>query len=162
MFLYYYALLDRPIEEIRASFLEILGGAEEAAEVAYRRGEEMRARLRLDGTAFAKTVRMDVGTPVVDEQGVIVPLTWKATGTPGLFPRMEAELTLSSLGPSTTHLSLQGRYRPPLGALGRALDKLVLHRVAEVSVKTFVDLLAERVGERAVWRVSSPHPSPGG
>jgi hypothetical protein len=43
---------------------------------------------------------------------------------------------------------MSARYRPPLGMIGRALDKALMHRVAEATVKDFLD----RVGERLALR----------
>ena len=68
-----------------------------------------------------------------------LPLEWWATGTTALFPRMDAELTVADLGGSLTQVLFQGNYQPPLGSVGRMLDRAVLHRFAEVSVKDFVD-----------------------
>jgi hypothetical protein len=34
------------------------------------------------------------------------------------------------MGPDQVMLTLMGRYEPPLGAVGRGLDRLVLHRIA--------------------------------
>ena len=56
------------------------------------------------------------------------------------------------LGPKRTQLSISARYRPPMGPLGRALDKAMLHRVAEATIKDFLD----RVGERLEARDPTP------
>jgi hypothetical protein len=42
-----------------------------------------------------------------------------------------------------TQLTLRGRYEPPLGTLGRQIDRLLLHRVAEATVRSFMRRLAE-------------------
>jgi hypothetical protein len=68
-----------------------------------------------------------------------VPLEWWATGTPALFPRMEAELTVADMGGDLTQVRFQGSYEPPLGTVGRILDRTLLSRFAEASVKDFVD-----------------------
>jgi hypothetical protein len=43
---------------------------------------------------------------------------------------------------------MSARYRPPLGAFGQALDRAMLHRVAEATIKDFLDRVGERVGAR--------------
>jgi len=58
---------------------------------------------------------------------------------------MDAELELASLGPQLTQLSLSGRYQPPLGLVGRTIDKALLSRVAEATIKDFVDRLASAI-----------------
>ncbi len=150
MFIYSYAVLQEvPFPAAERAFEGALAGLSETANIAYRHGEELRARIGPRDGRIAKTIRLDVGEPVRGEGQVRVPLAWEATGTPGIFPRMEATLIVSAMGPETTHLAFQGTYRPPLGALGRALDRAGLHRVAEASVKAFVDRLADALRERA-------------
>lgn len=60
---------------------------------------------------------------------------------------MDADLLLAPLGTQLTQLALRGSYRPPLGALGRAADRALLHRIAEASVKGFVDRIARALEE---------------
>jgi hypothetical protein len=70
-------------------------------------------------------------------------LRWKAARAPALFPAMQAELFVYPLSTTETQLDLQGHYRPPLGAIGGAIDSLVLHRIAEASVHRFVHEVAK-------------------
>lgn len=147
MFIYYFVHLNRPFEEVRVQLLDVLGGLDGMAAAAYRDGEEIRARIGVGGEPplFAKTVRMEVGEPVGEEETMLLPILWEATGRPGLFPRMEAEVVLAALGPGLTQLSLRGSYRPPLGPIGRVFNRALLHRVAEASVKGFVDQVARAI-----------------
>jgi uncharacterized membrane protein len=62
---------------------------------------------------------------------------------------LDAELEFASLGDELTQVSLSGRYQPPLGLVGRTIDKALLSRVAEATIKDFVDRLA-RALEAAV------------
>jgi hypothetical protein len=73
----------------------------------------------------------------------LVPLTWEATGSDGLLPALEGDLEIGPLGPNRTQLSISVMYRPPMGVVGRALDRTLLHRVAEATVKDFLDRVAE-------------------
>jgi hypothetical protein len=43
-------------------------------------------------------------------------------------------------------LRIAGSYRPPLGALGTALDAAILHRVARATVRAFLDRIAADIG----------------
>jgi hypothetical protein len=72
-------------------------------------------------------------------------MTWKASGSGRLFPKLEADLELAPLGPSRTQLAISARYRPPLGTVGRAIDRAALHLVAEATIKDFLDRVAERL-----------------
>jgi hypothetical protein len=90
-----------------------------------------------------KTVTLDAGEAIERNEVTIVPIKWQATGSPGLFPGLEADLEVAAIGPMFTQLTLRGRYEPPLGTLGRQIDRLLLHRVAEATVRSFMRRLAE-------------------
>ena len=143
MFIYYYVLVGAgERSRLESALMDVLRDQPEIADVAYRKGEEIRARLGLDGAPVAKTVRLDVGVPYRGRQETTIPVTWEATGAPGLFPKMEGELVVAPVGPDVTQIALRGTYRPPLGAVGRAVDRALFHRIAETSIKRFVDRLA--------------------
>jgi hypothetical protein len=60
--------------------------------------------------------------------------TWQAAQGAGFFPTMDATLSVYPLSSRETQLDLHGRYRPPLGTVGNALDAAVGHRVAEATL----------------------------
>lgn len=73
-------------------------------------------------------------------ENVVVPLRWEATGQTGrLCPSFDANLSLTS-GAAATTLSIVGRYDPPLGLVGRGLDRALLSRGAQMTADS---LLAE-------------------
>jgi len=72
-------------------------------------------------------------------------IAWTAASAAGLFPSMEATLSVYPLSAQETQIDLHGRYRPPLGVVGDALDALVGHRIAEASVLRFVEDIAGRI-----------------
>ncbi len=69
-------------------------------------------------------------------------LDWKAAKAPGLFPMMKAELAIYPLTATETQLDFSGKYEPPLGWLGTAVNAVVGHRIAEASVHRFVGEVA--------------------
>jgi len=99
----------------------------------------------VDGRRLSKNVEIDVGKPVASADRTWIPIGWRATGPSGLFPVLDAELEFASLGSELTQLSLSGRYQPPLGLVGRTIDKALLSRVAEATIKDFVDRLARAI-----------------
>jgi hypothetical protein len=99
----------------------------------------------VDGHRVSKSVAIDVGKPVVGADRTWVPIFWRATGPRTLFPVLDAELELAPLGGNLTQLSLSGRYQPPLGLVGRTIDKALLSRVAEATIKDFLDRLASAI-----------------
>jgi hypothetical protein len=117
------------------------------ASFADERGQHLLAEVGfpVDGHRVSKNVEIDVGTPVASAGKTWIPIAWRATGPSGLFPVLDAELEFASLGTKLTQLSLNGRYQPPLGLLGRTIDKALLFRVAEATIKDFVDRLARAI-----------------
>ena len=99
----------------------------------------------VDGHRVSKNVEIDVGTPVANAGKTWIAIAWRATGPSNLFPILDAELEFASLGTQLTQLSLSGRYQPPLGLVGRTIDKALLSRVAEATIKDFVDRLARAI-----------------
>ena len=90
--------------------------------------------------------------PAGHTQTTAMRLRWNAARAAALFPSMEAELIVYPLSRDETQIALDGRYTPPLGALGGALDSLIGHRVADASVHRFVtdvaSLLRAELGSR--------------
>ncbi|MHB1787269.1 MAG: hypothetical protein ACYCS7_14220, partial [Acidimicrobiales bacterium] len=71
--------------------------------------------------------------------GVLLAFSWDALGSTSLFPRLDADFEAAPLGMGRTQLVLRARYEPPGGALGRGVDRLLLHRVAESTLRAFLD-----------------------
>lgn len=88
---------------------------------------------------LSRVTRVRVGR--LDERGetLIVPITWQADSLSAAFPVLHADLEVVALSESATQLTLMGRYDPPLGALGQRLDRLLLHRIAQASVRAFLE-----------------------
>lgn len=79
---------------------------------------------------------------VYDVPALRLRLVWEAVAHPGIFPAMTATLRVFPLSSTETQLELEGTYDPPLGPVGKALDAVALHRIAEVSAATFVKEVA--------------------
>jgi hypothetical protein len=112
----------------------------DGATAAYTEGERLFLTVSATGgeVTVRKRVQIDLGAAYVRGEGLVVPLSWWATGAQRLFPTLDADLELMPLGPDQVMLTLMGRYEPPLGAVGRGLDRLVLHRIAETCVRSFL------------------------
>jgi hypothetical protein len=82
----------------------------------------------------------------------VVALRWEAIGPDGgLFPVLDADITLAGAGETSTSLRLEGVCRPPLRALAAGLDRVISHRVATATIQGFLG----RVGEA----IASPLPA---
>ena len=77
------------------------------------------------------------------EKKMTVRLEWEAAEIPGLFPTMRAQLHVYPITASETQLDFQGEYDPPLGLLGKAIDVVIGHRIAEASVHQFLSEIAD-------------------
>ncbi len=147
VFVYYFGYVHLPFREAERRLLSAFGRLPALADSAYRNGETIRSRLGVgsERPLLAKQVELHIGEPVTAHAHTTIPLSWDATGTPGLFPKMRADLIIAPLGDDMAQVSLRGNYEPPMGAMGRALDRAVLHRVAESSVKAFLDDIVEMI-----------------
>lgn len=116
-------------------------GLELLADAAYRRGEELAV-----GPTPGVTVPVEfaIGVPVVGSNSIAFPIRWRASGATQLFPHMDAELVLSSLGDST-HIEFRGVYTPPMGPVGALLDRVAMHRLAEATVRNFLERLVDLI-----------------
>jgi len=61
---------------------------------------------------------------------------------PRLFPLMKAEISIYPFTATETQLDFLGVYKPPLGLLGKAVNAIIGHRIAEASVHRFVSDVA--------------------
>jgi hypothetical protein len=123
------------------------------AERANHRGDVLLADVGFgDDVRIARTVAVELGEPMRAGSKAVFPLRWSASGSAGLFPSLDADLEVAPLGSDRTQLAISARYVPPLGKLGRAIDRALLSRVAEATVKDFLDRVADTlslsIGER--------------
>src|SRR5687767_10698600 len=113
------------------------------AEDANHRADLLLAEVGFGDTIRLKrTVTVELGAPVRSSTKVIFPLHWAASSPAGVFPSLDADLEVAPLGAQRTQLAMSARYVPPFGALGRALDRALLSRVAEATLKDFLDRVA--------------------
>lgn len=113
-------------------------GLSHASRHAYENGLEhvMRVGPFGDTPVVSKLVRIRFVEPVYHEGVMTLGLRWEATGlTGGLFPVLDGNLTLTRIDDDTTRLRMVASYRPPLGQLGTGLDKAILSKVAEATIR---------------------------
>jgi hypothetical protein len=115
------------------------------------RGEQFLADVGFGpkGLRIEKKVAIELGSRTDFPSMTVLPISWRATGAQGLFPSLEADLEVAPLGPTRTQLAISARYDPPLGLIGRAIDRALLHRVAEATLKDFLDRIGEVLSTRA-------------
>ena len=114
---------------------------------AHQRGDDLLAEVGFgEKVRMRRLVHIELGEPVRAATKTIVPLRWIASGAPGLFPADgRRPRDRAARAPGRCQLAMSARYVPPLGVMGRALDRAVLFRVAEATLKDFLDRVAERL-----------------
>jgi hypothetical protein len=153
VFVRYYLELPLPHERVEQA---LLGSPPEwvaaLAGDAQQRGDGLLAEVGVGplGDRLGRRVAVQLGEPVRFPSMTSLPLTWEPLGLEGLLPRLEADIEIGPLGQDRTQLAISARYRPPLGAAGRAVDRVLLHRVAEATVKDFLDRVGEAITDQAV------------
>jgi hypothetical protein len=116
------------------------------AQHANHRGDELLAEVGFgEDVRIARTVSIDLARPVHMPTKTVLPLRWQASGSKGLFPSLDADLEIAALSPERAQLAISARYVPPLGVVGRAIDRALLFRVAEATLKDFLDQVAKAV-----------------
>lgn len=140
--------IDRDFDEIRARVLaDPRGLIAASAGAAYRHGERVALRLTplLGLPRLGKSISVDLAEPYEREDRLVVPMHWWAPGATRLFPHLDGDLEFAPLGAKTSQITLMASYDPPLGVVGRRADVLLLHRVAEASVRSFLVRVARNL-----------------
>ena len=147
-----YDYVNHPYEQVRAALTKDAGAVFQAAtKAAASRAHSIAAQLRVNiaGIEVATDIAISVKNIEEGAQGATsapatrLQLEWEAAKSPRLFPFMRAELAFYPLTATETQLDFSGSYEPPLGAVGSAMNAIIGHRIAEVSVHRFVTEVAE-------------------
>ena len=147
MFARYFVEIAMQPDRVEAALLEdpqawLPGLATEAT----RRGDDLLSEVGFgEKVRVHRRVRIELDEPLLAATKTVLPLRWTATGAAGLFPELDADLEIAPLDAGRCQLAMSARYVPPLGVMGRALDRAVLFRVAEATIKNFLDRVAERL-----------------
>jgi hypothetical protein len=156
-----FVLIDRPFAEVR----DTLAVAEpswltDSAVAAYAEGERlcMRVISSIGRLRFSKRVWLELGEAKVQADRITQPLCWRAAGGTALFPCMDAEIEVTPVGGALTTVGFQGSYVPPLGSLGQGADRLLLHRLAEATVRALLHQIARRLDGTGSPAVIGPAP----
>jgi hypothetical protein len=148
MFARYFVELPIPADEVERALSgdprEWLPGL---AEKANLKGDRLLAEVGLGETIrLQRKVTIELGPAVRATSKTFFPLRWTASGhTGGLFPALDADLEIAPMGADRAQLAMSARYVPPLGVIGQAIDRAFLSRVAEATLKNFLDGVANAI-----------------
>jgi hypothetical protein len=151
MFIRYYLDLEIPFEDVERALVSapgewVPGLVRDAGDRADRLLTEV--GFEVADERIDKQVEIGFSAPFRLPQKTLLPIWWRATAPEQLFPALEADIEVAALGPNRTQLAMSARYRPPMGTVGRILDRTLLHRVAEATVKDFLDRAGECLSAR--------------
>lgn len=147
VFLRYYITISRSSDEVESAFV---AGAENwlpaLVQQANGDGVKMLSELgfELGKGRIEKRIQVTVGRPRHTSGATLVPIRWRAASTSWLFPALDGQLEIAAIGATNTQLGLSASYEPPLGLVGKIADRALLHRVAEVTVKDFLESVGRR------------------
>lgn len=116
--------------------------------------------MRVHGSGFSRLVLAQVGTPWRSGRTLWRSLSWDPAEDPAavlarLLPSCDGEMGLHRLEASAT-LLFDGRYQPPGGHLGAAMDTLALSRIAQSTIDRLVNDVAERLANAVAEAVGRP------
>ena len=115
------------------------------SETAYRAGLDHLSWAGPSGNSPGRSglERVHFLDPVDRIDSVITGMRWEAAGVSGgLFPALDANITLTAEGHQDTRMTLTGVYRPPFDPLGAGLDRVLLHKVATATIHSLMTNLS--------------------
>lgn len=148
-----YEYVTVPYDKVRDALREDAAGLfQRATMAAARRAEAIVATLHVSVGALDINADVEIRvrgvretSSALGEKAALVDLEWTAARGASLFPEMRATLAIYPLSRTETQLDLSGRYRPPFGVVGKAVDAVVGHRVAQASALHFVQEVAAQL-----------------
>ena len=146
--------VSRPFEAVREYFVSdgtwfapLASAAEEDSEALYLRIGPSWASGRV-----AREVRVTLGPSRDCGVTVVVPVSWQSSGLSALFPVLDGDVELLPLSPDHCRVSLFASYLPPFGQVGGQLNRALLHRVAQSTVRSFLARVAESLEDENLDR----------
>ena len=142
-----YDYVNRPYEHVRDALKkDALNVFQAATKAAASRAQTIASELHIDFGGIGVKTDITITVKGVEEkmaEAGLGPITrllleWEATSMPRLFPLMKGELSIYPLTSSETQLDFWGIYEPPFGAVGKSMNTIVGHRIAEASVHRFI------------------------
>jgi hypothetical protein len=146
-----YDYVNQPYPLVRDALKhDALAVFQSATKAAADRARSVASELRVDVAGIGVKADIKISVKRVMEEcadpmaapATYLLLEWEAATLPRLFPLMRAELSVYPLTPTETQLDFLGAYQPPFGAVGKAMNAVVAHRIAEASVHRFVSDVA--------------------
>jgi hypothetical protein len=146
-----YDYVNHPYERVRKALSQnALTVFQSATRAAASRAQSVAAELHVDVGGIGVKTDIKILVKSIEEKvadasstaATRLLLEWEAATMPRLFPLMKAELSIYPLTATETQLDFSGVYEPPFGAVGKTMNAILGHRIAEVCVHRFVSDVA--------------------
>lgn len=146
-----YDYVNHPYERVRNALQQnALSIFQSATRTAASRAQSVAAELHVDFGGIGLKTDIKIGLKRVEERvtktnsipTTTLQLEWEAATMPHLFPLMKGQLSVYPLTSTETQLDFSGVYKPPFGAVGKSINTVAGHRIAEASVHRFIDDVA--------------------
>lgn len=145
-----YDYVNHPYERVRDALKQNAPTVfQSATKAAASRAQSIAAELHVEFGGLGVKADINIVVKNIEEKVVDTStptmrllLEWEAATVPRLFPLMKGELSVYPLTTTETQLDFSGLYEPPFGAVGKTMNAVVGHRIAEVSVHRFVSDVA--------------------
>ena len=156
-----YDYVNHPYEKVRDALRrDALVVFQSATKAAASRAQSVAAELHVDLGGVGVKADIKISVKNIEEKvadstsgpATRLQLEWEAATAPGFFPFMKADLSVYPLTSTETQLDFWGHYEPPFGGLGRAMNAVAGHRIAEASVHRFINEVAEYLRKTLVTR----------
>jgi hypothetical protein len=151
-----YDYVNQPYEHVRDALKQsALTVFQSATKTAASRAQSVATELHVDFGGIGLKTDIKIVVKHIEEKtadSISLPATklfleWEAATMPRLFPLMKGELSVYPLTATETQLDFSGIYKPPFGPLGKTMNAIVGHRIAEASVHRFVSDVAGYLGQ---------------
>jgi hypothetical protein len=146
-----YDYVNHPYERVRDALRNnAVSVFQSATKAAASRAQSVAAELHVEFGGIGVNTDVKISVKNVEEKAADavsatttrLRLEWEAAAMPRLFPVMNGELAIYPLTATETQLDFRGLYEPPFGAVGKTMNAIVGHLIAEASVHRFVSDVA--------------------
>lgn len=136
--------VESPFESVRGRFIGDSEWMTPIASAASEDGETLRMRIGPTWSSglVTREVHVTLGPAREGVDSILRSLSWTASEHAALFPSLDGDIELAPLDPEITRISLNVVYTPPLGDFGARIDRVILHRVAQSTVRSFISRIA--------------------
>ena len=147
----FYDYVNHSYEQVRNALKkDALRVFQAATKSAASRAQSVASELHVDFGGIGVKTDINIAVKKIEEKAAKsgsgpvtrLLLEWEAMKMPRLFPLMKGELSVYPLTSTETQLDFSGIYKPPFGTVGKTVNAIAGHRIAEASIHRFIDDVA--------------------